>query len=205
MARRVNRIGLRLGRLTVVEDTGKRSSGKNIIWRCLCSCGNYTEVCSSNLKKGNITSCGCYSLELKTKHGFAARRGEYRGEYLIYRAMINRCFNEKNPYYSQYGGRGITVCEDWSSFDNFIRDMGRRPSGYQLDRIDNNLGYSKNNCRWATPRQNTNNRNVTKRVEYMGKLEPLSELCEKLGLDYDRTYGRIYLLNWPIDRALKND
>ncbi|MCK4525947.1 hypothetical protein KAW18_01145 [candidate division WOR-3 bacterium] len=137
--------GQRFNRLTVIEPTEKRSS-KCVVWRCLCDCGNEAFVNSNNLKSGGVKSCGCLSRETKTTHGMSGTR-----EYWTYRCMIDRCYNPKAPNYKDYGDRGIKVCDRWrNSFEAFYEDMGPRPKGMTIDRIDSYGNYKLSNCQWAT-------------------------------------------------------
>lgn len=141
-------------KLTVVEQA---PSGKNghASWLCKCECGNSTTVLATNLKSGHTTSCGCANTEAITKHGL--RKSP---EYQSWKAMIQRCTNPNAAGYEHYGGRGISVCPEWlHSFAQFFADMGMRPDiNYSLDRKDNDKGYSKDNCRWATSSVQNNNR-----------------------------------------------
>lgn len=141
------------GRLTVVECLGKRYNTSSLYWRCKCECGNSVIVQGCSLKNGSTQSCGCYAKErasmTHTIHGMSKFP-----EYNIWRGMIHRCHDIKDKDYIRYGSRGIHVCDRWrESIKNFYEDMGPRPKGVSIDRIDNDKGYCKENCRWATDRE----------------------------------------------------
>lgn len=151
------------GRLTVLERAGTSKNGHSL-WFCSCECGNTTVAFGTNLKTKHTTSCGCLNTEVITKHGMRDS-----DEYQSWKSMIQRCTNPNAAGYSDYGGRGITVCKEWLiSFKTFYADMGpRQNKELTLDRVDNNRGYSKENCRWATKsEQNHNRRPRKKQSEY---------------------------------------
>ena len=150
--------GLKVGRLLVLEETDKRIFRK-VVWKCLCDCGNIVEVRSSNLSTGGTKSCGCLNREPRMtnlKHGHR-RTKKVTATYISWANMLNRCSSPNSPEFHRYGGRGITVCERWNDFRNFLEDMGIRPEGLTIDRIDNDRGYEPENCRWVTHKENNRN------------------------------------------------
>lgn len=150
MEAKINLIGREFGRLKVLAEVDPTSE-RHTQYACLCQCGNLKAVRTYDLLKGKVISCGC----AKWLHGLS-KSPEYRSWY----SMKERCLNKKHPWYKYYGGRGITICKRWMSFENFIADMGSRPPGHTLDRIDCNKSYYPENCRWATvAQQNSNRRN----------------------------------------------
>lgn len=163
MSQLLDLTGLRFGRLVVVVRAPTRR-GTNAFWHCVCDCGRTKDVLGISLRNGDTQSCGCLQRELmaarRTTHG-QSKNGTTR-TYNSWASMVQRCTNPHYYQYENYGGRGISVCEEWRSFANFYRDMGDRPPGRTLDRIDNNRGYEKSNARWATPYQQVHNRRERK-------------------------------------------
>lgn len=150
----VNRVGMVYGRLTVASRESNR--GTRAYWRCNCSCGGVAISSSSDLVTGHIRSCGCLNRETRATnprtHGY-----NRTPTYVVWSNMHARCNNDKRPDFKNYGGRGITVCERWREFANFLADMGEKPPCLSLDRRDNNGHYGPNNCRWATASEQRRN------------------------------------------------
>tara|TARA_R110000744_G_C19241741_1_gene549346 strand:+ start:161 stop:811 length:651 start_codon:yes stop_codon:yes gene_type:complete len=139
------------GKLKVIREADPPTKIKR--WYCICNCGNYCTRSQKYLKSGETTSCGCNIAVANTTHGFSKTP-----IYKVWNSMLQRCGNTKNAGYANYGGRGITVCDSWSKFENFYSDMGSSYiKGLQLDRTDNDKGYSKDNCRWVTRSENALN------------------------------------------------
>lgn len=149
MGKLVDLIGRRFTNLVVMRRIGTDKFGR-ATWVCRCDCGKTTIVPTLHLKTGNTKSCGClrYVNAQNIKHGLAGSR-----IYMCWHNMIKRCCDLTDKDYHSYGGRGIRVCRRWRRFENFVVDMGPMPVGLTLDRIDNDKGYHKGNCRWATHRQ----------------------------------------------------
>lgn len=158
MPKLIDLTGKKYGRLTVIERSGVR--GGQSSWLCKCECGNKKVVIGKNLRRGLTTSCGCYHNELlsvrNTTHGLSKTR-----IYRIWRDMKNRCFYSKDKHFKDYGGRGITICDEWkNSFESFYKwsDANGYSEKLTIDRIDNDGNYEPSNCRWITMKEQCQNR-----------------------------------------------
>ena len=176
MPRRIEVAGRTIGRATVLGDAPRSRSGRCRV-ECKCSCGTGFVCDPRLLLNGQTTSCGCRHRESVTLAG--ALNGTHRmsrtTEYNTWIKIRDRCKNPRNVKFSDYGGRGISVCERWSSFENFLSDMGERPAGMSLDRIDMELGYSPENCKWSTTKEQARNTSANRRVTAFGQTKTLAE------------------------------
>lgn len=166
--------------------------GSQVRWLCRCSCGNSCVVFASNLTRGNTKSCGC----LKLKHGHS-----HSPTYSSWSSMMGRCTNPNAPDFGRYGGRGISVCEQWHSFAGFLSDMGERPKGCTLDRIDCNGNYEPSNCRWATQSIQSRNRRDSVVFTLNGVSMNMSDWAEKIGIARQVLAGRLSR-GWKLEDAL---
>ena len=197
------------GRLTLVEEVAGQSCRPSMCkWAVVCECGEVRQVRLDGLRSGLTTSCGCYALEVRATNGRAsATHGLTKHQlYYAYKQMLQRCHNPKSGKFATYGGRGITVCERWLSVENFIADMApsHRP-GLTLEREDNALGYSPQNCVWATKIVQARNKRNNRLIAYQGKNICLAEACELTGLPYARVLARLDKCGWSIPRALESE
>lgn len=206
--KKIDITGERYGRFTVLKQDGVDRQGK-VMWTCLCDCGEVRRIRGSALRQGLSRSCRCYardvSSKVNAKHG--AKRGQQTSpEYSTWTRMRNRCNSPISSAYGHYGGRGIKVCDRWSGEDgyiNFLADMGPKPSpSYSIDRIDNDGSYSPENCRWATKKEQTRNRRVSRKVEYKNQVVTLGEIADETGIPYAILKNRIFRYQWSIERAL---
>lgn len=177
--------GVVFDRLTVVERAPNQ--GTNVAWVCLCKCGQVKTILASNLRAASIRSCGCMLAESRVD---ANIRKAHPREAKVFVNMHSRCSNPKATYYSYYGGRGIKVCDRWSSFANFLADMGVVPPGMTLDRIDSDADYEPGNCRWATRTEQANNKRNNVRVEVNGRKYRIKELAAETGINFWTLYSR---------------
>lgn len=207
MPKFVDLTGQKFGKLKVLGQAGKDKWG-NFRWLCRCECGQEKIICGTDLKSGKTKSCGCLRKEVtikrSTKNGHNIKIETSR-IYDSWRNMIQRCTNPNRNDYKNYGGRGITVCERWSGengFIHFLEDMGERPKGCSIDRINNNKGYCKENCRWVTPTQQARNTQKNLLQTYRGKTQCLAEWAEECDIPYRTLQARLCQYGWSIEKAL---
>jgi hypothetical protein len=189
--------GQRFGRLLVLRRAGLKNH--NFQWECACDCGAVRIVDGGNLRSGRTR--GCSKHYPKTRPRKVPAKGRPK-DYGIWWRMVERCRNPKSRDFPAYGGRGITVCERWQKFVNFTADMGPRPAGLSIDRIDNNKGYEPDNCRWATPTEQANNTRSNRILTAFGKSMTIAQWERELGLAPGILDQRIRVLRWPTEKAL---
>jgi len=181
--------GKKFNRLLILSRAENGSSGA-VRWLCECDCGNKTIVAGGDLKRNRTKSCGCYNIEksaiMNRSHGMHGS-----ATYITWAGMLQRCRDKNHKNYRTYGGRGIDVCERWLNFQNFIDDMGKRPEGLTLDRIDNSLGYSPDNCRWSSQKEQTRNTKQNRNFTIDGKTQCLKDWAHEFGINYTTLQSRL--------------
>lgn len=196
----INKIGITFGRLTAIGGP-VRSNGKTF-WQCVCECGREKTVDGGNLTSGNVKSCGCLLHEVI--HG-ANRNGKRTTEYRSLAHIIQRCTNPNDKNFKDYGGRGITVCDKWSTmsgFMDFLSHVGLKPScHHSIDRVDNSKGYTHGNVRWATQAQQVRNTRTSRMVHYDGRSMCVTDWEALLGMNRGKLKQRLNA-GWTVDRAL---
>ena len=185
-------VGATIGFVEIVEIIGERPSRKGFFYKAKCiRCGNIFHPTHNNISRGLTNSCGC----TRSSHGKTRTR-----TYKSWSQMKQRCSNSSATGFENYGGRGISVCDRWVTFENFLSDMGERPEGRSLDRIDPNGNYEPSNCRWASPKEQHRNRTNNSKVTYDGKTATVAELAESAGITHAAMRWR--LKRWAIERSI---
>lgn len=192
------------GRWHVLGSAQSRKSGRvtfeYVVARC--ECGTEREVNLANLLSGRSKSCGCWKNDHPSR---VTHDMSNSPEYSAWSGIKKRCFNPRYHEYHLYGGRGISMCEEWKhSFEAFYRDMGPRPSGHSIDRIDNNRGYEKSNCRWAPPLHQTENRRCTILYDFNGEKRTLKYISMQTGTDYYKLYHQVVRKGVPLPDVLSS-
>lgn len=177
---------------------GKRPNSYRYMAVCRCSCGSPPKaVRIDGLTSGAVVSCGCHQKKVSSTHKLSTHP-----LYPVWRHMVQRCLNSKDPAYENYGGRGITVCDRWLSVENFVADM---ESGYspelELDRINNDGNYEPGNCKWSTISENCDNRRNSLKITFNGKTQSLARWSQELGMSYQLLWDRLKEWGWPPERA----
>lgn len=194
-----NWIGKRIGKLIVV-DKGENTKHGETTWVCRCDCGNEITLRNYFIKNEKKSDCGCVpQIHPNAKHGCSNTK-----LYNTWKLMIYRCENPKNNAYKYYGKRGITVCNEWHDFATFKKwlEENKPCDDFTIDRIDNSKGYSPDNCRFASHKEQSNNRRSNVEIEYKNETHNLTEWSELLGFDYKRVHNRMYKLGWSFEQAI---
>lgn len=198
--------GQRFGKLVVLgrgEDAVSKSGRHRIRWECKCDCGKTITAYSENLKSGKTTSCGCYRAELV--RGRSVTHGETRSKlYGVWSSIKSRCLNSNTAAYKDYGGRGISICDEWKNSFEVFRDWAYAngyKEGVSIDRIDNNGNYCPDNCRWVISVVQANNRRSNILITYNGETLTVTEWAEKLGKNPKTIFNRLYS-GWSAIEAI---
>lgn len=204
MKKPTNLSGQVFGKVTALRLADDYVKGK-AKWLCQCECGNLTVAFACNLVRFHTTSCGCHKaanyLTMNLTHGATAGVGknDYPRLYKTWRSMRQRCFDQNDPAFLFYGGRGITVCDQWSDYATFAADMGEPGPGLSLDRIDNDGPYAPGNCRWATRSEHARNKRSARLLTYNGETRSIVEWAEHLGIPRGPLALRVWR-GWDVDR-----
>jgi hypothetical protein len=205
---RLNLAGQRFGRLLVLKFAGLNRHGSSL-WTCICDCGRSTAaIVGSDLRRGMHKSCGCLRRETLPTYKHGACRSGGTPEYRAWRGLCDRCVNPKSQGYRNYGGRGITVCPRWlgeNGFETFLADMGRRPNPeHSIDRIDNDKGYSPENCRWATRSEQRRNQRPLKGRRMLilqGRSQSVARWAREIGIGASTILFRLRK-GWSVAETL---
>lgn len=212
MSKLLNLEGRRFGKLTVLEQAEHR--GGRVAWRCICDCGEEKDILSTSLTSGKTISCGCFRRATTRATGKTNRKPPYiKRLRSIYSAIQGRCYDKGNCGYKNYGGRGISVCEEWNGeHGESVFIVWALENGYEdsltIDRKDNDKGYSPSNCKWSTMKEQQNNRRNNRIVTYGGKEYTVSQLSEKINIEYGTLLNRIDSnwdkKDWDLEPNLNN-
>ena len=196
-------IGLKFGRLTIVSSCDQKVHGRRAV-HCQCSCGNKFIATINALKKSNTRSCGCLRLDEPNHLTHSLRK---HGLYSVWANMKQRCYNPKVPKYADYGGRGIDICDNWRNsfieFYNWSMSNGWQ-KGLEIDRVNNNKGYSPDNCRFVTRAVNVSNMRTSKILTYENKTMSMKDWAIYLNIGYRTLQQRLHKCNMPLEKALSS-
>ena len=192
-------IGLRFGKLVVLEEAGQDKYTSRL-YLCQCDCGERSVKAGWLMRRGSTTSCGCVQRSVlgdaSRTHGARKTRA-----YSIWHNMKTRCDNPNSRYFKDYGGRGIKICDRWRDFSAFLEDLGQPPDGMTLDRIDNDRGYEPGNVRWASKKDQANNRRSSRVIEHGGERLTLQQWANRTGIKRATIAQRLDR-GWPAAKAL---
>ena len=181
--------------LTAIRFDHKDNRNRQF-WLFKCDCGNKKVIREDSVKGNKTKSCGCLGRKIHTTHGMS-----YTREHNIWNHMKQRCLNENDKNYKDYGARGIKVCKRWLKFENFYKDMGKAPINKSIDRINNNGNYEPDNCRWATMKEQANNKRYNHLLTFNGKTQTIAQWSEELNIKRSTLSQRLRY-GWNIERAL---
>ena len=188
--------GKRFGRWTVIGRSG--SERGMAMWDCICECGAHGRIYGIHLRRGNSNSCGCRKHD-RVKHG---QSRYHPAECKAWSGMLRRCENAHDKSYADYGGRGIAVCDRWHDVRLFIADMGPRPSPrHSIDRINNDGDYEPGNCRWATDKEQMNNRRCSRLITFGERTQSVAKWADELGVGWHVLACRLNR-GWSVERTL---
>jgi len=194
-----NLVGKKFGRLIVLKFD--RRVKNHSYWLCKCECGNTKSIRHDHLVSNKIRSCGCLQKEiiknLNLSHGMTKS-----STHQVWCAMKTRCYNKNNHGYKYYGARGIKICKRWNKFKNFYKDIGEKPKGMSIDRIDNNGNYKPSNCRWATQKEQCRNTRRNHNITFKNKTQCITAWAEEIGINR-RTLQHRFNFNWSIKKAFE--
>lgn len=210
MSKPIDHTGQTFGRLTVLGKAQKPEGSNNTFahYLCKCSCGTVKVIAGDLLRRGNTKSCGCLLKERQNSKWRKTHGLSHTPEHAAWQQALTRCYNKNSKDYQGYGGRGIYMCDQWrNDFLSFYQDMGPRPSPqYSLDRIDNNGPYSAENCRWATPSEQRNNRGPVRHskiaVLYKGETRTMASLARQFAIPEKTLRARLLRFGWDLESAL---
>ena len=202
--------GKTFGRLVALRSEIKRPEGgqQYTLWFCRCGCGNEKWIRQANLQSGSTISCGCHRLELHRKrmtvhgHGHSGSRRPNSPTMMSWASMMQRCYKPKTNRFEAYGGAGIKVCKEWHAFVNFLSDMGERPDGKTLDRINSSKDYCPSNCKWSTRKEQNRNRKSVIMLTARGKTMCLAEWEENGSAVRANSIARRIRAGWPAEMAI---
>lgn len=206
--RYIDLTGKVFGRLTVISKAPATEGNRGARWNCVCECGNTTVSRSDGLNNGRTKSCGCHRAELggkrmvemHTTHGMCGTP-----EYRTWRSIMNRCTNPNDPSFKDYGARGISVCDRWESFENFYADMGDKPAGLSIERLDVNGNYDPLNCVWADRETQANNKRNSHYITYEGVTKTLSQWAKYFNIPVWKLNQRLTRDRLSFDEAIINN
>jgi hypothetical protein len=195
-----NIIGKKFNLLTIICEAPKHPGNSNRRVSALCDCGNAGTFVRSEVIHGKTKSCGCLHAGPVT-HGHTKRK-KMSPEYYSWASMRSRCTNKNLAAYPQYGGRGIKIAPQWASFECFLSDMGARPEGTSLERINHDGNYEPSNCRWASRTDQSNNRRSNALYEHDGTVRTLAQWAQHSGIAYNTLHARVTRFKWPLGVAM---